>query len=62
MACILIFARRFLSHCSQSTKMHSKHDANFGNSYNEEKAFLFGMFHGTTGLAEHGQAQPRGPS
>lgn len=36
-------------------------DTNFGNSCNEEKAFYFGMFHGTAGQGECDQAQPRGP-
>jgi len=36
-------------------------DTNCGNSCNEEKAFLFGMLHGTARQAERGRAQPQGP-
>lgn len=36
-------------------------DTNFGNSHNEEKAFLFGMSHCRAGQAVHGRAGSWGP-
>lgn len=33
-------------------------DRNFGNSYNEEKGFLFGTSHSRAGLGVHGTGVP----